>query len=289
MSPDILHGWPAPIREHLESRGALLELRTLSGGMSGSRVYRAGFASGTVIVKAETHLRELAFYQDCAPPLQDRLRTPRLYASSHHERACWLALEDVPTPLPRERWLADPVLIASLSALHDSDCRVNDTLAFRPSWTRATTERALSCFTEAVQADLGPLLEPLRVESQPLFEPHHAISGDPNPMNWGVLTDGRPVLYDWGRLGLGTAALDLAITVPGLGEARDFERVARAYLTLRGDPADVTRLARGIAVAKAWSIVEYLREVGNQPAGGVARLESLMRPIPDWLCGFPRG
>jgi aminoglycoside phosphotransferase (APT) family kinase protein len=99
------------------------------------------------------------------------------------------------------------------------------------------------------------------------------ISGDPNPMNWGILENGEPVMFDWDRFGLGTPALDLAITVPRLGSRGDYEKVAATYC---GKPDD--KLAREIALAKVWTIVDIL---------GMVQVFELMRPylseIALWL------
>ena len=82
------------------------------------------------------------------------------------------------------------------------------------------------------------------------------ISGDPNPTNWSVREDGTVVLFDWERVGYGTPALDLAITVPGLGTPDDYRRVVEGYLRAGPSPeltapqeGPVERLAYDIALA----------------------------------------
>ena len=66
--------------------------------------------------------------------------------------------------------------------------------------------------------------------SQHLFRPVCAISGDPNPVNWGLRDDGTLALFDWERFGRCSPALDLAITVPGLGDETAYRAVATSYL-----------------------------------------------------------
>src|SRR5579883_2966731 len=58
-----------------------------------------------------------------------------------------------------------------------------------------------------------------------IFYTKVAPTGDPNPTNWGLRADGTIVLYDWERFGQATPAIDLAITVPGLGDRAVFQKV----------------------------------------------------------------
>jgi hypothetical protein len=125
------------------------------------------------------------------------------------------------------------------------------------------------------------MLAAMQQEAQPLFVPGVPISGDPNPLNWGLRDDGTAVLFDWERLTIATPALDLAIAVPGLGDWIAFRAVAAGYLGDARERADA--LARDIAAAKVWSVVELLAGVA---AGAVTLsfpVERLTDTLPSWL------
>jgi hypothetical protein len=106
------------------------------------------------------------------------------------------------------------------------------------------------------------------------------------------------VQFDWERFGLGGPALDLAITVPGLGDMTSYLVVAGAYLAC--GPSDenhvpfrgtVEELARAIAYAKVWSVAEYLsefvRSVGVQPAVRTPHSAySIAARLPEWLASL---
>src|SRR5690242_19318897 len=79
--------------------------------------------------------------------------------------------------------------------------------------------------------ELQATLDEICDKSQSLFIPSHPLSGDPNPRNWRLRAVGLFVLFDWERFCFGAPALDLAIIVPGLGNADLFRNVAEAYLS----------------------------------------------------------
>jgi aminoglycoside phosphotransferase (APT) family kinase protein len=193
---------------------------------------------------------------------------PALEAALTHERAGvfegWLVLEYVPRALPRARWRADAQVLGALARLHGCALPLEEGDRFRPRWPEEW---------KGSVAGARAALERLRREALPLLEPGVWISGDPNPTNWGVRANREVVLFDWERFGRGHPALDLAITVPGLGGAADFEAVARAY-----ERAGGTRVgARAIAVAKAWSVVEFLATAPPQASS------ALRESVPAWL------
>lgn len=114
------------------------------------------------------------------------------------------------------------------------------------------------------------------------------ISGDPNPTNWGLRADGTLVLYDWERFGRATPAIDLAITVPGLGNWADFQMVATTYLQQEKNsssptPQEVALLTGEVAAAKVWSVIEY---VSQYQMGAITRspqIDMLIQRIPAWV------
>jgi Phosphotransferase enzyme family len=263
----MLEHWPPEILEFLYHP---TQAEKLSGGLSGCAVYRVQLEDRNVVVKANVAPREAEFYRDFAPVLNAHgIRTPKLEMYCHSNRELWLVLEAIPKPLPDKRWLADPQVLETLRKLHEFKFDHAPEFAFQPTWTQAMNAHVLQFLPKHLEGKL----ETCRALAQPLLEPRNLISGDPNPMNWGVRENGDLVLFDWDRFGLGTPALDLAITVPGLGSREDYEKVAATY---RGKPD--AQLAREIALAKVWTIVDIL---------GMVQVFELMRPylgdIAAWL------
>lgn len=193
--------------------------------------------------------------------------------------------EFIPQPFPSERWLADADVLGLLYRLHHSQTvSVAGVQWFTPVWDGVTTEEALSHFANDAAANLRLMLTALQEEAQPLFAPDHWISGDPNPMNWGLREDGGIVLFDWERFGFGTAPLDLAITIPGMGDAQAFQATAAVYLASEEpSPAEISGLAKRIALAKVWNVVEFLSMTRRGQVGDPRIVPRLLDLFPDWL------
>jgi thiamine kinase-like enzyme len=262
----MLEHWPQEILAFLQHP---TQAEKLSGGLSGCAVYRVQLKDCNVVVKANVAPREAAFYRDFAPILKAHIRTPKLEMIAESNGETWLVIEHIPALLPKDRWLADPQMLDTLRKLHDFKFDHAPKFVFQPTWTQAMNTHVLQFLPKHLEAKL----EEFRTLAQPLLEPRNLISGDPNPKNWGILENGKPVLFDWDRFGLGTPALDLAITVPGLGSRSDYTKVAATY---RGKPDD--KLAREIALAKVWAIIDIL---------GYVQVLELMQPflseIATWL------
>jgi aminoglycoside phosphotransferase (APT) family kinase protein len=266
----MLEQWPPEILEFLHHPTSA---EKLPGGLTGRAVHHVQLEDHSVVVKANVALREAEFYRDFAAVLNAHgIRTPKLEMIAELNDQTWLVIEHVPAPLPKERWLADPQLLETLRKLHEFKFDHAPEFAFQPAWTQAMNAHAL----QFLPKHLEEKLEDFRALAQPLLEPRNLISGDPNPMNWGVLENGKPVLFDWDRFGLGTPALDLAITVPGLGSRNDYAKVAAAY---RGEPD--AQLAREIALAKVWVIVDILGYV--QETLVHEQMQPFLESIPNWL------
>jgi aminoglycoside phosphotransferase (APT) family kinase protein len=95
-------------------------------------------------------------------------------------------------------------------------------------------------------------------------------------------------LYDWERFGAGTPALDLAITVPWLGDKKIFETVAARYLSGCDAAPDlsasnVAHLAEEIGAAKIWSVIEFLSMYQEGTVINADAIEELVRDFPEWL------
>lgn len=260
------------------------------GGMSGGQVYRVHTSAGGVIVKGRARLVEVRCYRELAPKLRAAgVGMPELLWSGRSGADWWLALELIPRPLPPERRLADPAVLGTLRRLHTSGLQppLDAPDAYRPAWPPSMSGAALSLLPRSEADAFAPILDELRRGYQRLFEPRCIISGDPNPLNWGLREDGTAVLFDWERIALGTPALDLAITVPGLGDPAAFRRVAESYLqdTSSGHAQD--ELIRDIAAAKVWSLVEFLSNAARFDLGHGGDLGETARwlaaQFPDWL------
>jgi Phosphotransferase enzyme family len=266
---------PAVIRDYLrENFGEVQEIELLSG-LSGASVWRLTFdalkvvrtfachserseesnpldattrgstpAKIKVILKSSSRFREMNFYDLFATDLAQRgVNLPHKYWSGEVDNLFWLVLENIPHPLPPERYQADRQVISVIKNLHQFSLPLWETALtlsplgerelkerfdfFRPQWTAEMNQIALS---KIQNKEFANRLEELRIEAQPLFEPRCFISGDCNLLNWGVRDDDTPVLFDWERFGLGTPLIDLAILMGGLAKKETFAEFAKAYL-----------------------------------------------------------
>jgi hypothetical protein len=266
--------------------GSPIDITPLSG-LSHNRIWRACFQSTCVIVKQAVETREATFYREAAPQFTAQgVPVPNLEWSHKVDKTEWLVLEHIPKPFPRERWLADADQLRALYRLHRGWLHI-DTAGewwFQPFWDDEMTETALYFFPAESVQNVRPLFTDLQTRSQPLFEAKCWISGDPNPMNWGLRQDDTVVLFDWERFGRGTPALDLAITMPGFPQAGQFETVAARYLH-HTEPTliEIQHFARQIALAKAWNMVEfvYMTQTGN--VTDTSRFSYLAEQLPGWL------
>lgn len=259
-------------------------------GLSGSSVWRVTFAQKRIVVKRTQSQREADVYRLLAPLLAVQgVACPSLFWSERHGQSYWLLLEEIPRPLPRSRWLADHDLLGVLYRLHQST--LPESIApFRPAWTDDMTAQVVDLLP-ASTAHLGTEVVRFQTLSQPLFAVDRWISGDPNPANWGLRVDGSIVLFDWERLGLGAPALDLAISVPGLGQAADFQLVTARYLehnpALATTDTAIEELAGEIAIAKTWNVVEFLSMAVAGDDTIQARIPALIQALPAWLTVMP--
>lgn len=274
--------WPIPLTNYLLAAYGPASSISQLGGMSGANVWWAQFGAGAVIVKRSAKENESRFYRQAAPILRENgVVVPALLWQGADVDGYWLVLEYIPQPLPRERWLADAGLLAMLRRLHRLAFTLpTDLPLFEPVWDDAMSEAALSCFPHDVAAALRSQLAFYQYASSQ----HRLIgyiSGDPNPLNWGVRVDGTLVLFDWERFGRGPVAFDLAITVPGLGSRDDYRLVASRYWP-DAEPRETDRLALDIAHAKVWVVAEFLSfyAAGNQATEAAAWL---IEQAPVWL------
>lgn len=254
------------------------------GGMGGGAVVRLRGAGRSAVLKRSRSGVETFIYTVARERLEAAgVGLPRLYGAAEEDGWHWLLLEDIPNPLPRGRWLADGEVVGMLRRLHRVDpagLLADD--RYRPDWPPEMSERALALLPMVDGSALGAILASVRELVAPLLEPRVPISGDPNPANWGLREDGSLVLFDWERFTLGMPALDLAISVPGLGDGNDYRAVAASYL---GDAPDaaVGDLACEIAAAKVWSVVEFLAGCADGDLRPAFDLGPLLDAFPGWV------
>ena len=101
--------------------------------------------------------------------------------------------------------------------------------------------------------------------------------------------DGTLVLYDWELFRRGVPAVDLAITVVGLGDRARYAALAACYVDEwrtvgRSLPWSAGDLTRDIALAKAASVVHLLAaytEGRMRPREGL--IPWLVEAVPPWM------
>jgi aminoglycoside phosphotransferase (APT) family kinase protein len=292
--------WPEEVRAHvLGTWGEPSGVERL-GGMSLARVYRLRVAGASFVVKTSPDPTEAAFYAHMAPALRGAgVPIPTLEWSCHLPGAHWLIIEDLPGMLPppnRETWRPDPRITTILARLHRATRGWAEPLppSRWPVWTDDLTDAALSCFPAPTRHELTPLVRALQHEAQRLSQPWCFISGDPSAPNWGLRANGSLVLFDWELCRPGIPAMDLGITVPGLGDRQQFEAAARAYHDVWagwGEPLPWTRveLASDATLAKAETVFHLL----SAHATNAARVPEqtiawLVETVPGWLRGLGR-
>lgn len=255
--------------------GREIRLEPLNG-LSGRRVVRALGSSGSVIVKVQPSPTELAFYSRVAPQLSS-VSTPQLLATMDTV----LVLEDIPNAFPRARWEGDAEALHLLAQLHRSQPVIQtDIPLFISRWPNQMTEVLLRKWSHS--HEIGHGIRAAEQESQAWLTGSTPVSGDPNPRNWGLRSNGELVLFDWERFGFATPAVDLAITVPGLGTRETFHRLAEQYLQVSGSNLSPLILARGIALMKLWTAVEFVTSAQENPQRDeISR--SLLSALPTWF------
>ncbi len=250
--------------------------------MSGAGVHRVRGTQGTAVVKSGAGEREVGVYTRLAPVLEDAgVRIPRCLGAHTEQELSWLVLEDLPMPLPRERWGADAEVLATLWRLHalSPDAITAEVEPFRPRWEEAMTATAA--------AGLGLSTATLRTLSDRaaglLFTSGTVISADPNPLNWGIADDGRVTLMDWDRIGLGHPAIDLAIALPGLPSVAEAGHMVSAYAAAGSGAGPPEVSPAQVLLAKAWTVVEFVDEATRDDARREAVIETLSATFEEWL------
>lgn len=283
--------WPAGLLAFV--RGAYGGLRAVEplGGLSGARVWRLDAERQSAVVK-QCGPQEAGFYRSAAPALRAAaIGVPELWWSGRDGAGDWLLIEHLPAAPPRAAWLANPAWMAALARLHRLPARLFAELPapYRPPAPGPLADAAAELLPPERRGPFRAQMAAIAAATRGLAAV--PISGDPNPANWGLRPSGQAVLFDWERAGLGPAAFDLAITMPGLGDADAAGQIARAYLAAQGEPAPAPEQAQSLAGdilrCKAWVVAEFM-------AGAVERgLElgpayaDLWRAVPGWVAQIP--
>lgn len=282
--------FPTALRAYFEQNYSPASVIETLSGMSGSFVYRVSFGKLAVIVKSSLRPQEATFYRDFAPHLREQgVAIPAAYWLGEANGQFWLVLENIPQPLPPERWNADPQVLEVLGRLHRAKLPpgLDQTQLYKLEWTDTITDNAL-VLPGTASEQVEPILQRWQPDFQHLFTPRVPISADPNPGNWGIRSDGSPVLFDWERFSLGTPAVDVAILIPGLPDKATFRQYAESYRKINGseiaETGTLEEFARDVKIAKVWTVLEFLY-IYTTRQSGIARekIEYLCGRLPGWL------
>ena len=284
-----IDSWPEAVRSYILDRyGSITSVEVLSG-LSRNIVRKVNTASKSVVLKKSVHPAEWLFYKHVAPQLDSLdISTPKvefLFQSSTHY---WLILEHIPFPFPRTRWNSDADLLSLLYRLHHSPEISGHEMMFKPAWPDTMTHNAMSLLhSKQVSPSLAAqFFTKAQQESAKVLADSCWICGDPNPKNLGLRANGQLVLFDWERFGRGTPAVDIAITVLGLGNGASYRRAATTYLANRSiqmDSHEIADLTHSICVAKAWVIVDLLSKVATNEVEYAPVMDKLLEYLPAWL------
>jgi aminoglycoside phosphotransferase (APT) family kinase protein len=154
------------------------------------------------------------------------------------------------------------------------------------------TEQAATWFEHSAhRLDIMAHLKESQYAGQSLFTHWCWLSGDTNPTNWRVYDEEEWVLTDWERFCTGHPAIDLGITMPGLGSMdMSLERnIAAQYVRRCSDLGDdlalsEIKLAHQIRLAKLWSAVEFLANAAQLSIEySKTTIEHLIEFLPELL------
>lgn len=293
-------GLPHVLLAFVHSRfGNVTHTETLSGVAGDGGATRLQFDGGrTVIVKSSASSRERNFYEHHADLLRHcGVGIPGLYWSGCDDaERHWIVIEDIPNPFPQGRWNCDQEQMEMLFRLHAGtwkDRRLTlDPEIYKPGWDEELTGQASEWFADGSERQrVVEWCKRFQQEAHVLFRQLCCISADPNPTNWRTREDGELVLIDWERFSYGHPAIDLAITMPGLGskdgsmEGRIAGRYRECWERNMGRvPVELGDLKRLIRVAKLWSVVEFLANEKLKP--GLYPTETvayIVRELPSFL------
>lgn len=254
--------------------------------MAGENLSRMGAAKvqliadqhgNQVIEKCPVSDVEYSFYEHAADPLCGVIESPRLLHADTHRRS--LTLEYVPHKISQEEVTGDDIL-KRLSRLHDYPAEPG-WIYQSHTWSESALEKSLSLLELPVRAEQQ--MRCFQQAGSVLFSQEGLISGDTNAGNWGRRENGDAVLFDWERFGTGSPAIDLAPLVKGMGSKHSISQLAERYCVFATHSA-TGRLAREIALAKAWIVTEVVLLLHERKKSDFHRYLSWYREhLPGWL------
>jgi hypothetical protein len=280
VTPDIARWWSL-----LGGDDAVVEVRTLAGGGSGSAVHRLVTDRGRpFVLKVGTASRELRFYRELAPRVP--VRVPRFVGGAERDGVCCVLLEPAGTAVrPVGRWVD---LAAQLGRLHREP----------PDWpwakpvhvaTSAEIASAGRAWAELGQAALVAGLLPLvgRLGEALGALPACLCHGDWHLGN--LLDDGGDVVWiDWQDTGVGHGPEDLALLWQraerdGWNPPR--QAMLAAYAQARGIPDDAVLRRAAVAAELMLLLLSWPAHLAVAPPPARNRMVSRLKRLGQCICG----
>lgn len=246
--------------------------------MGSAKVYLVEKHGISFIEKQQVEQVEVAFYQHQAKPFNELgILVPELIDYDHQQNT--LRIEYIPHSVNQEFLLEEPRVIEQLAKIHRLS-PTSDGVYHPHQWTQPATSQALN--TLKLDAKTERFFSQIQEQSGPLFNAKNLISGDTNAGNWGRRDNGDLVLFDWERFSTGHIAIDLAPLVKGMGTFEDYLGVAHTY-TKTAKQGDASNLARTIAIAKTWMVVEVVNIlVSRQNPQTSKYIDWFKQTLPKW-------
>lgn len=249
--------------------GSIISQEKFAGIKSVGGCSRVRVANNSLIIKGSSSLNERIFYERVAPILRENgVNIPNLLYSciTDDDSLNWVVIEDIPISFPKERWFGDLEMISLLAKLHfntwDKPYKLED--AYLPRWDNNMSLKFLDLIPIKEREDIKSTLVYLQNNTD-IFSSLCNINGDTNPTNWGIRNNQELVLFDWERFGIATPAVDLAITIPGVGSLDNKleTKIADKYLSCWEElgvrfPFEKADLIHQINTAKIWITLEFI-------------------------------
>ncbi|MGG1575713.1 phosphotransferase family protein [Fictibacillus sp. NRS-1165] len=259
--------FPVSIQNFLYDKDVDLHtIDSLYGVNSGRGVFafRVYSKKNSFIVKKCIQKREFDVYTKHSAFFKEHnINIPDIFVSYTENGDHWIVIEDIPNKFPESRWKADFEQIRFLYQLHSKS--LDKSIDLDDPFVYMYKEETIQKANKILPLELSIRLNALQTQFQQLFEPFCIISGDPNPTNWGIKVNGDLVLFDFERIGFGNPAIDLAITIPGVGSKDGSleKEIAVSYITLWQEnglkyPFSVNELIVQIHRAKLWITLDFL-------------------------------
>ncbi|KAB2114765.1 phosphotransferase family protein [Vibrio alginolyticus] len=243
--------------------------------MGSARVSIKTLCGVNCVLKQGASEVEIHFYQSAAPKLNG-INTPRLLKIDRNH----LYIEHIPNRISLKELRTKSDLFSQLAALHCSEY-TPDFEVKKHKWTAFATDQALKILNlpDVVESSI----KRIQSLSDSIFECKALISGDTNDGNWGTRDNGDLVLFDWERFGQGSAAIDLAPLVSGLGSIAEYNEIVTQYI-IHNPALSKNELLEHLIIAKCWIVIEVVNILNsrNNPEQG-KYINWYRANIPKWL------